>query len=265
MEAESIPQTQYRSKREYLSASDVKLILENPYLYKIGYQRESSDSMILGSVIHSLVLEPDNFDRDFEVIEPVNIRTKAGKEIMDKHRRDSSKTVVPLPFYEKAKKVAKSVLSSDIGNLFKNGIAENSYFGELYGVKCKCRPDYVLEASSKKVIIDLKTTKFGGASPDAFMRAIASYGYYIQAAFYLNLLQADDFIFVAVETDEPFMIGVYELDRVSLDFGESEIRRAIEIYQNLDKIDCVYKDSDFKKKQTLTLPNWVYYKKDSKI
>ena len=111
----------------------------------------------------------------------------------------------------------------------------------------------------------MKTTKFGGALPDAFMRAIASYGYYIQAAFYLNLLQADDFIFVAVETDEPFMIGVYELDRVSLDFGESEIRRAIEIYQNLDKIDCVYKDSDFKKKQTLTLPNWVYYKKDSKI
>lgn len=265
MEAKSIPQIEYRSKREYLSASDVKLILENPYLYKIGYQRESSDSMILGSVIHSLVLEPENFDRDFEVIEPVNIRTKAGKDIMGKHKRDSGKTIVPLPFYEKAKKVANSVLSSDIGNLFKNGVAENSYFGELYGVKCKCRPDYVLEASSKKVIIDLKTTKFGGASPDAFMRSIASYGYYIQVAFYLNLLQADDFIFVAVETDEPFMIGVYELDRVSLDFGESEIRRAIEIYQNLDKIDCVYKDSDFKKKQTLTLPNWVYYKKDSKI
>lgn len=69
---------------------------------------------------------------------------------------------------------------------------------------------------------------------------------------------------MVLETNNPFMVGVYKLDRQSLEFGMSEVRRAFEIYKNLDKFkDSVFLDfeNEYKAVQELTLPNYVYYQK----
>lgn len=265
IDRKEIPQNEYRESR-HISASDIKLILENPYLFKIGYKKPKTDSMLLGSLVHTLVIEPENFERDYYLTESFNLRTQAGKSLREKALQESNgKIIIQEDFYIKAKEIARTLLESDLSNLFKNGAGEHSFFGEINGIPCKCRPDYFLEVDNQKIIIDLKTTKFGGASPDNFVKSIASFGYYIQAAFYLELLKADEFIFVAIETEPPYMMGIYELDNISLEFGLSEVKRGLDIYRNIDKIENIYKDNSFKKKQILTLPNYVYYKKDSKI
>lgn len=65
------------------------------------------------------------------------------------------------------------------------------------------------------MIIDIKTTK--DASPDSFSKSCGQFRYDVQEALYTDMMSAafggDDwrFIFVAVENDPPFSVGVYQL------------------------------------------------------
>lgn len=257
----------YRSMREYLSSSDIKQILDNPYKFKIDFKAERKDSFILGSLIHTLILEQDKFDRDYLIIPELNLRTTEGRvkrlEFEDLAKGEN-KTLVSAEMYAKACDIVSNFKNTSLYNLFKSdGVAEVSYFSQIEGVKCKCRPDYVI--NGRNIILDLKTTSLeNGASADVFLKSVANFKYYIQASLYLELTGADEFYFVVLETKKPFMCGLYKLDNMSLEFGLSEIKRAFEIYKNIDKYKkSVYLDfeNDYKQVQTLSLPNYVYYKK----
>lgn len=259
-------QAQYRAQKEYLSYSDIKIILDNPFEYLNKQDEVKSENMLLGSVIHSLILEKDNFFNDFMIMENVDLRTKEGKakkQVAEVRAKNFNATLIKQSLYDKALEVVNAFKRSKAYNMFKcAGLAEASYFGEIEGKKCKCRPDFYME--KENIILDIKTTAKGGAMPDAFTKNIAKYKYYIQAALYLKLTGAKDFYFVAIEVEAPYMIGIYKLDNVSLEFGMSEIRRAFSLVDNLDKFkDNVYKDieNNFNMVQSLTLPNYVYYQK----
>ena len=258
---------EYRARKDFLSSSDVKAILENPFLFKNGGKVKESESLSLGSLIHTLILEPENLQRDFLEMPPLNLRTNEGKEkkaILENQALSENKTLITSEMLEKATKCVEAFKKTSIYNLFKeSGRAELSIFSKIDDMPCKCRPDYFID--SKNIILDLKTTNIqGGASADAFVRAVANYKYYIQAAFYLELTRAKEFYFVVIETNEPYMVGVYKLDETSLNFGLNEIKRAFNIYKDLANFkENIYLDieSDYKKVQEITLPNYVYYQK----
>lgn len=257
----------YRA-REGLSSSDIKMLLENPYKYKIGYKKPKSENLALGSAVHSLILEPENFKRDFLVMPDLNLRTKEGKEEKAKleyEAESSGKILIKDESYKKALDIVDNFKQRSVFDMFKNGVSEVSFFSEINGIKCKARPDYFIQ--DKGIILDLKTTsQENGASPDNFLKAIANFRYYIQAKWYMLLTGAKEFYFVVLETESPYMIGVYELDKVSLDFAEKEILRAFEIFRNLDKFQSIFLDNlDYSKVQTLTLPNYVYYQKGAEF
>ncbi len=101
----------------------------------------------------------------------------------------------------------------------------------LTGVKCKGRPDYVHRGG---VVVDLKTTK--DASPEEFAKVSARLGYHMQAAFYLDgmnatLQEGEDafnaFVIVAVEQKPPHGIMIYELDDAAIDIGRRDYQRAL--------------------------------------
>ena len=257
----------YRA-REWLSSSDIKMLLENPYKYKIGYKKPKSENLALGSAVHSLILEPENFKRDFLIMPDLNLRTKEGKEEKAKleyEAESSGKILIKEDSYKKALDIVDNFKQRSVFDMFKNGVAEVSFFSEINGIKCKARPDYFIQ--DKGIILDLKTTsQENGASPDNFLKAIANFKYYIQAKWYMLLTGAKEFYFVVLETESPYMLGVYELDKVSLDFAEKEILRAFEVFRNLDKFQSIFLDNlDYSKVQTLTLPNYVYYQKGAEF
>lgn len=267
---DNLSQKEYRQNKEFLSASDIKILLDNPYKFINPAKETKSDNLILGSVIHSLILEKDNFDKDFLVMPELNLRTKEGKEqkeLLEKQALNENKELVKNEIYLQALEVVENFNKTDIANLFKKqGKSELSIFGDIEGTPCKCRPDFLLD--KENIILDLKTTSNeNGASPDIFAKNIANFKYYIQASFYLELTKAKDFYFIVIETKAPFMVGVYKLDEISLDFGKNEIRRAFEIYKNIDKFKKnIYIDTfDFKKVQELTLPNYVFYNKNASM
>lgn len=248
-----------------LGSSNIKTLLKNPYefLHPIRYDEKKFS---IGSAVHKLILEPHDFESEFAVMPNVDKRTKAGKAEYEAFIESSGdKTVLTEDDMALCRACADAVMSHSESNVFiSGGAAEQSFFGHMDGIECKCRPDYYREDLG--IIIDVKTTL--NASPDGFIRDIANFGYYVQAAFYMDLLKslglpANKFLFICVEKKDPYMVGLYELDHVSLDFGRDEYMRALEIYRNIEKFKTpIYRDTaDESVVQTLTLPNYVYYKK----
>ena len=265
MRIEDMTNDEYHSKKEYLSASSIKTILQNPYEFLHPIRKESK-AFSVGSATHSLILEPHKFNDEFAVAPDVNKRTKVGKEefaLFEKENAD--KCVLSKDEHFLSKSMSEAVLSTnEAKNILRNGIAECSFFSEIDGVKVKCRPDYYREDLG--IVIDVKTVQ--DASPDAFIKDVANFGYYIQAQFYMDVLEslgypAKKFLFIAVQKKEPYMVGMYELDSTSLDFGREEYLRAFDIYREIDKYKMpIFKDTtDNSVVQTLSLPKYVYNKK----
>lgn len=251
METLNMTQSEYR-KYPAISASDIKLILENAYFFKMGIQPKRTqalqDRLNFGSAVHSLTLEPEQFEKDFVVV-------GRGQRV----KEDDTRIAIGKMSYEKAKSVADYVRELPQFLAFKDKCEkEQTYTGEIDGVPVKCRPDILKTFGSRKIIVDLKTCSAGGLQDGKFVKSIAQYRYYIQASVYMKITGAERFVFLAVDIDN-LICGFYELDKPSLEFGDSEVKRALEIYKNLDKVNSVITNSNENFVQMVTLPNYVYY------
>lgn len=253
---------EYRAK-PCISSSDIRNLLENPYFFKNGIKKEETETLLLGRAIHSLILESENFNRDFLIKPKFDLRKTADKEANAQfltEAESSNKSIIDSVLFEKAKEVAEAFKENPLSKILSGGIAEASFFGKIADVDCKCRPDYF--NMKKSIIFDLKTTsKKGGASQNEFIKSVANFGYYIQAWFYKAITGAENFYFIVIETEYPYMAGVYSLDNISLEFGQQQVEKAFEILRNIDKFKepCYLNPINYKYIQTLSLPNWVYY------
>ena len=263
---EILTQAEYRAI-DALGSTDIKTLLENPYLFKNGVKKEPTDNLILGSVIHTLILEPQKLESEYIIMPELNLRTNADKAVkaeFEAEAKATNKTLVKSEIFNQAEAVSKSFLNSSLSSFLKGEVkAEASFFGEIDGVKVKARPDLILP--KQQIIIDFKTTsQVGGGSADGFAKMAANFSYYIQAALYLEITNYKQFYFIVLETAEPFMVGCYKLDSEALEFGKSEISRAIEIYKNLGeyKSPLYLNNLDFSKVQEINLPSWTYYKRN---
>ena len=241
------------NEAEGIRITDIRRILENPYCYAQGVQSESTKAFDLGSLTHALLLEPEIVSKDFETYEGGLGVTKRIAEIESR-----GKIAIAEKDFERASKAVEALKNSEAYNLFAGCENEISCFNEFLGFTLKCK----IDALGNDYILDFKTTSLrNGASPDNFIKHCANFGYYIQAAHYMLITGIKKFLFVVLELEPPYMVGLYCLDNPSLDFGLDEVKRALEIYKNLDKFKNIYLDTkDFTKVMTLSLPNWVYYK-----
>ena len=261
---------EYHTRAE-ISKSDLDLLAKSPYLLKLKkdgkYQSEATPSQILGSAVHKLVLEPNDFINEF-AIEPIcDKRTKDGKAEFEKFvSENQSKTILKADIFETAKQISDSVLhAKSTAKFLKDGKAEQSYFSEIDGVKVKCRPDFYNE--NLGLIIDLKTTSDG--SPNGFMKSIANFNYHIQTAFYSDILRSlgkkvNNFLFIAVETKEPYLVGFYELDLAAVEKGREKYKELLSLWKWCVENNNYFQYGDFKDGKlnpvkTLNLPMWKFY------
>ncbi len=122
------------------------------------------------------------------------------------------------------------------------------------GLQLKCRADFLTGNSD----VDLKTCQ--DASPAGFGKAVANFGYDIQAAMTLDIcallgLGIEHVIFVAVEKEPPFAVGVYELDTRALEVGRNKYRRLLNRY-----LQCVATETwpaYSANVEYLSLPGWA--------
>jgi exodeoxyribonuclease VIII len=208
-----------------VSASHLKAVMQSPYHYWsrfVNPQRplvEPTAAMRFGSLVHCVVLEPDETSKRYGVCGPRN--TKAGKEQSEQMAHAGIEAVTASDMLI-ANCMADAVRQHPYAAaLLSDGKAEQSFWWDdkATGQRCKCRPDWYQGTT----IVDLKTCQ--DASPSAFARACATFGYHTQAAHYLSGLHgADRFVFVAVEKTYPYAVGVYELDPDAMAAGAEQCR-----------------------------------------
>jgi hypothetical protein len=106
------------------------------------------------------------------------------------------------------------------------------------GVLCKAR----LDAYNERIgtVIDIKTTI--DASPQGFGRKLYAYGYNRQAAWYLDSLRAHNesayhFVFIAVEKEPPYSIGLYRLSDEAIKLSRSENQALLRRYAECSRTD----------------------------
>lgn len=241
---ESLPAAVYHSV-EALSASGSKEINRSPAHFKVArtVKREPTPPMLIGSAAHTAILEPESFETEVVCAHRIDKRTRAGKEAAEEFDRlHAGKIVLDLESYESVLRMRDAVMEHPAARRLLEGTRrELSLFwrDRAYGVPCKSRFDAWSDA--QKFIVDLKTTV--DASPDAFGRAIGSYQYHLQAAFYYMAAEAllnctpTAFVFIAVEKEPPYAVGCYVLETAHLLAGARLVEQALDKYKKAIEAD----------------------------
>lgn len=213
-----------------------------------------------GTIVHALMLEPDNTSLIHEMETVYRKDHKlAGARCTDfktadaQQERDDAFAVGKIPMFSEDLGVyrykAKALRSrfEDMGLAFDGGSAEvviywteETPFGP---VRCRCRIDYLLIASEGAQVVDLKTTD--DAHPRSLRRKIWELGYDIQHAAYTRAVEAAfpdlagrvSMPFAFGELDKPYAVNPIQLSGEFKRLGETRWERGRDRWAK-----CLYED-----------------------
>lgn len=224
---------EYLGKKDHISASDIKNFMTSPkkYYYEKYQKKRSEDErhFPIGSAIHEKILEPEMFDHNFIVFPKIDKRTKDGKEQYKSFlEKAEGKTIIFQDEYDVVEKASESARKNHTFlEMIKDGYKEVSCYtvDEKTGLKIKVRPDIL--SKSKSNIIDVKSCL--DSSPKKFKSDVYNYGYAISAAFYLNFLEREDYIFAAIEKNQPYHLSLFVLSDDFIDYGKTQFRTGLDL------------------------------------
>lgn len=203
----------------------------------------ATPAMDFGTAFHTLVLEPEEFDKNYAQNPYGNWRTKEAREYRDELAAEGKTAIADNPHaenvwdsgdYTKLMRMRDAVNKHPLASRLLQGEKELTIVWEdaEHGVQCKGRID--CWNHGEQTIVDLKSSR--DASYQGFMKSLRSFGYASQAAMYADgrvaLVGADEaivsnFIFVVVEKTPPYAVACYELDRHLFEQGRMEYRRLL--------------------------------------
>lgn len=209
---------------------------------------EPTDDMKLGTALHVAFLEPERMPERVVLWEGPR---RAGAEWESFKLANAGKVILTKGFHDKLCGMVGAMRKHPEVRRWMSRIesVEVSGVRDLLGVRCKGRTD----ALSDDPIIDLK--KVATADPHLFANAIVEYGYHIQAAAYLRIFDRRRFILMAVESEPPYDVVPYELDRETLMRGDRELNQLLSAYAECKKSGRYPGRSDTPK--TIGLPEWA--------
>lgn len=233
-----LPETQYHELVK-CSASALKALDRSTPRHWHAMQDQDSPALLLGRLLHAMVLTPEIVRDGYACAPQVDRRTKEGKAIYAQFEAESAgKAVVPYDTWVEAAAMATSVLEHQGAATLLNGTErELSLIGSLMGVDSKARID--AWHGGLGCCVDVKTTR-GLASRDEFERAIVSFGYGIQAAWYSRALHAAGLeckhvAFIVVEKAEPYAVAVFRLMDDVVEMFDAELPRLVELWKDAQK------------------------------
>jgi hypothetical protein len=211
------------------------------------YERpKESKAFYMGSLVHTLVLEPHLFETEYclkpqlEKMPPEVRKKDVGAEMFEQVKAARAaiavrNTAIAEEF--QANLTAKSLVSEDdlaMANAMRNAVMANNtavdlltgakieksiyWKHEATGLICKTRPDIW----NGRIVADLKTCNDAGYR--GFQLAAYKDGYFLQAAMMYEGLKSigepfHNFVYVCVEKTLPYSVALYMLDDDALQFG----------------------------------------------
>ncbi len=255
-----------------LSNSSMEFLLP-PYCPKMyWYQKlsgkvkhKSSAAFDLGTAVHTLVFEPQEFARRFYCVQEVPkknttigkaafksmVQTAGGRAILNKADQDTA-------YWMAGNITSHSMWKSVKGDL--SGCIEDSiaWVDPESGILLRSRPDFYTD----DIILDLKTTK--DSSPHAFQKAVSDYAYHRQGALSIDGLSTvkghsySSVVLFVVDKNAPHFVRCYVMTDNAIEQGRYEYKYAAaqykkcsdtgiwtsypEIIEDLDLAPWAYKD-----------------------
>ena len=245
--------------------------------YERNNQKKMTEPLIKGQLLHAMVLEPHNIDKEFairppEIKKPTSAQLNAKKPsaatidqiiAWDKWQKDLGDRIeVNAEQLEHCTSMAESIKNHPVmGAWFDEsmeGMAEQSIFywynseawddNNDYRLMFKVRPDWVIPGHP--VLFDIKTTR--DASFTNFMRSAHSMMYHMSAAMYLDgsnrnkefldkcgVLAFNKFVWVVVENVPPYEATYYEASKDDIEEGR-------QLYHRLARKLDLYNRSEWK-------------------
>lgn len=237
-------------KRDYLSYSALKAFAKSPnhYLQYVNREFVETPAMVLGSALHCLVLEPDEYSKRYITAPKFDRRTKAGKEQAEAWELAADgKTHITADQEQAAMAMSSAIRCHSLAyRLLQNTRHEQEYEGTIYGFPFRG----IADAVGGNTVIDLKTCQ--DASPDGFRRSASNLDYHLQAAIYTLLTGCDNFYWIAVESAAPYNVAVYQPTQDSLSAAAEYLHQLIERFREWDGQPVGYGENIYE----LDLPPW---------
>lgn len=225
--------------------------------------RKETSAFDIGSAVHTLVFEPDEFKKRFYCVQEVPKKTttlgKAAYEAM--LQKAAGRIILDKAEQDQAYWMAGNVTSHAMWKSVKgseSGCVEDSlaWIDAESGILLRSRPDFYTD----EIIIDLKTTK--DSSPYAFQKAVTDYSYHRQGALAidgLSILKERAYAYVilfVVDKNPPHFVRCYVLKDNAINQGRYEYKYAAYQYK-----ECLHSGSwsSFPEIiEDLDIPSWAY-------
>lgn len=228
-----------------------------------------SPAMILGSAIDCKVLTSDQFEKRFVILEKptgkgsvaewADILQKAAESRLTVLKKDQYETVLRCKEALHSHKDSADLLAGMFNQQRKLKWHDKENDLPLTGYL-----DFESKAWDSDFIVDLKTSS--NADPDQFEKDAAKYDYPIQCGMYLDAMHKirfkfPYFIFLVVETDEPFNVSVNFIEADVADFCKDLVKDQLKRFRycmdnNLWHQGYEFRLMQIKKYHTLSIPRW---------
>ena len=245
-----------------ISCSMLKSFAPNPYEWLHTPERKQSDAMRTGTLFDAAVTDPKELEtliplpvRDFDKIaiapyehfktkeaqEWKRVQIAAGMEVMKEEEYAKAKTGHQeaidkiMEQRDKLGKAAEAVRSHHIAGAIMEGAQfQVGVIGEIGGIPAKCLIDILPDADGDygETIVDYKTTSTG-LDDESIRKAIGTYKYHWQGAFYRSLFNKvstdrniDDFVLI-FQSPATLEVRVVHLADDAMALGTRAIKQAI--------------------------------------
>lgn len=253
-----IPFADYLAIPAVSRSGTIDPIRRSPAYYQATRDIEGkrTPSLILGSALNDLTLQPHLFPDRFALVTKCVARTAEGKPCTSngsiltggvfrcgKHadkseHEEHGKMPLTPEQHELALTMATAIQASPEASEFLRITPDREvtllWTDRRTGVRCKGRVDICGTTNPFRFGVgDLKHSRAAG--PNEFPREAAKFGYHRQAAWYLAGfralgVQADEFVDVVVANTPPHEVYVYSLIQDAIVQGDFENRAALDLY-----------------------------------
>jgi len=241
-----------------LSFSSIKQFIKSPqhYIQYLKQDKKPTESMLLGSLIHNMLLEPDGFDTKF-IIEPdINKRTNQGKEdyqkFLDSVSEKNLQVVEPKTFI-KAKEIVTQFMYSPTYKYLKMMDTKEHRFDKEYGGLPVC--GYV-DAMNDDYNLEIKTTS--SCDIESITRDFYNMKYHLQAAMY-QWYNGKPMMYVVIETSAPYLSRAFIASESYMKEGYKLFEKAMSDFSYCMSMEQFESGYEFygDELSTLDIPSWA--------